>query len=46
MSKKPFGPWEGPYVLMARMSEVNYQVSNVSIPNKVKFLHFNMLKLC
>ena len=36
---------EGPYVLMARMSEVNYQVSKVSIPNKVKFLHFNMLKL-
>ena len=43
-SKKHFDPWEGPYVVLARMSEVNYKMAKESTPSKVKFLHFNMLK--
>ena len=43
-SKKHFDPWEGPYVVLARMSEVNYKVAKESTPSKVKFLHFNKLK--
>ena len=45
-SKKYFGLWEGPYVVMARLSEVKYKLSKVSNPSKVKFLHFDMLKRC
>ena len=43
-SKKSFDLWEGPYVLMARLSEVRYKLSKVSNPSRVKFLHFDMLK--
>ena len=43
-SRKHFDPWEGPYVVQARMSEVNYKIAKESTPSKVKFLHFNMLK--
>ena len=43
-SKKSFDLWEGPYVGMARLSEVRYKLSKVSNPSKVKFLHFDMLK--
>ena len=43
-SKKSFDLWEGPYVVMARLSTVRYKLSKVSNPSKVKFLHFYMLK--
>ena len=43
-SRKHFDPWEGPYVVLSRMSEVNYKMAKESTPSKVKFLHFNMLK--
>ena len=43
-SKKHFDPWDGLYVVLARMSEVNYKVAKESTTNKVKFLHFNKLK--
>ena len=43
-SKKFFGQWEGPLVLMARMSDVRYKWSMVSNPSKVKFLHFDRIK--
>ena len=43
-SKKFFLPWEGPYVILSKVSEVNYKVAKVTTPNKVRFLHFNMLK--
>ena len=43
-SRKHFDPWGGPYVVLARMSEVNYKMAKESTPSKVKFLHFNMLK--
>ena len=43
-SKIFFDLWEGPYVVMARLSEVSYKLSKVSNPNKVRFLHFDMLK--
>ena len=43
-SKKTFDPWEGPYIVMARISEMTYKVAKQSTHSKVKFLHFNMLK--
>ena len=43
-SKKALDAWEGPYVVMARMSEVTYKVAKRSTPSKVKFLHFNTLQ--
>ena len=43
-SKKAFDPWEGPYIVMARISEMTYKVAKQTTPSKVKFLHFNMLK--
>ena len=43
-SKKFFLPWEGPYMILSKVSEVNYKVAKVTTPNKVRFLHFNMLK--
>ena len=43
-SRKHFDPWEGPYVVLARISDVNYKMAKESTPSKVKFLHFNMLK--
>ena len=43
-SWKHFDSWEGPYVVVARLSEVRYKIAKDSTPSKVKFLHFNMLK--
>ena len=43
-SKKFFLPWDGPYVVLAKVSEVNYKVAKPSTPAKVRYLHFNMLK--
>ena len=43
-SKKFSLPWDGPYVVLAKVSEVNYKVAKPSIPAKVRYLHFNMLK--
>ena len=31
-------------MVMARLSEVRYNLSKVSNPSKVRFLHFDMLK--
>ena len=43
-SKKFFLPWDGPYVVLTKVSEVNYKVAKPSTPAKVRYLHFNMLK--
>ena len=43
-SRKHFDPWEGPYVVHSRMSEVIYKIAKQSAPSKVNFLHFNLLK--
>ena len=43
-SKKFFLPWEGPYVILAKISEVNYKVAKMSNLTKVRYLHFNLLK--
>ena len=43
-SKKLLLPWEGPYVVLAKVSEVNYKVAKLTTPGKLRFLHFNMLK--
>ena len=43
-SNKFFLPWDGPYVVLAKVSEVNYKVAKPSTPAKVRYLHFNMLK--
>ena len=43
-SRKHFDPWGGPYVVLARIAEVNYKMAKESVSSKVKILHFNMLK--
>ena len=43
-SKKSFDLWDGLYVVLARISEVNYKVAKQSNPSKLKFLHFNTLE--
>ena len=43
-SKKFFLPWEGPYVVLAKVVEVNFQVAKLTTPGKLRFLHFNILK--
>ena len=43
-SKKFFLPWEGPYVVLVKVAEVNYKVAKPTTTDKIKFLHFNMLK--
>ena len=43
-SKKFFLPWEGSYVVLAKVSKVNYKVAKLTTPGKIRFLHFNMLK--
>ena len=44
LSKKFFLPWEGPYVVLERTSEVNYKVAKPNQLAKFRILHFNMLK--
>ena len=43
-SRKFFLPWEGPYVVLERTSEVNYKVAKPSQMAKWRILHYNMLK--
>ena len=40
-SRKHFDPWEGPYIVLAGISEVNYKVAKESTPSKVKLKRFN-----
>ena len=42
--KKPLDLWEGPYVVIARMSGVSYKMAQQSSPSQGKFLSFDMLK--
>ena len=39
-----FLPWEGPYVVLERTSDVNYKVAKPSQKAKWNVLHYNMLK--
>ena len=43
-SRKFFLPWEGPYVVLERTSEVNYKVAKPSQMAKWRTLQYNMLK--
>ena len=43
-SRKFILPWEGPYVVLERTSEVNYKVAKPSQMGKWRLLHYNMLK--
>ena len=43
-TKKFFLPSEGPYVVLAKVSEDNYKVAKLTTPGKIQFPHFNMLK--
>ena len=43
-SKKFFLPWEGPYIVLERTSEVNYKVSKPQRRDKWRILHYNLLK--
>ena len=43
-SRKFFLPWEGPYEVLERTSEVNYKISKPNSPTKWKIVHFNLLK--
>ena len=37
-SRKHFDPWGGPYVVLARMSEVNYKMAKESTPRQSQVL--------
>ena len=43
-SKKFYNNWEGPYVILKRVSEVNYKIAKLTAKTKWKVVHFNNLK--
>ena len=43
-SKNFFLPWKGPYGVLERTSEVNYNVSKPQSRDKRRILHYNLLK--
>ena len=45
-SKKFFVPYEGPYIIKERISEVNYMIYKEERPRKTRIVHFNLLKPC
>ena len=43
-SRKFYLPWKGPYEVLSRTSEVNYQICKPGAPEKSQNIHFNRLK--
>ena len=43
-SKKFYNNWEGPYVILKRISDVNYKIAKPTAKTKWKIVHFNNLK--
>ena len=43
-SRKFYLPWQGPYEVLSRTSEVNYRIGKKSAPEKWQKVHFNRLK--
>ena len=43
-SKKFFVPYEGPYLIQERTSEVSYLIYKEGRPRKTRVVHFNLLK--
>ena len=43
-SKKFLVPYEGPYIIQERTSEVNYMICKEGRPRKTRIVHFNLLK--
>ena len=43
-SRKFYLPWQGPYEVLSRTSEVNYRICKKSAPEKWQKVHFNRLK--
>ncbi|XP_019853364.1 PREDICTED: uncharacterized protein LOC109582819 [Amphimedon queenslandica] len=39
-------PWTGPYLILERLSDVNYKIQSVSNPPRIVIVHFDRLKLC
>ena len=45
-TKKLHSPWQGPYIVMTRIGDVNFRIRAVDNPRKRKVVHFNRLKPC
>lgn len=45
-TKKFHSPWQGPYTVVKRISDVVYRIQAADNPRKRKVVHFNRLKLC
>ena len=45
-SKKLNHPWTGPYLVVKRLSDVNYRIQHQHIRNKRSVVHFDRLKPC
>ena len=43
-SRKFFLPWDGPYKVLERTSEVNYKIAKPNQPAKWRIVHYNLLK--
>lgn len=44
--RKLHHPWTGPYLILERLSDVNYKVQSVSNPSRILIVHFDRQKLC
>lgn len=46
LTRKLHSPWQGPNVVVTRISDVTYCIQAMDNPRKWKVVHFNRLKLC
>ena len=46
LTRKLHSPWQGPYVVVTRISDVTLRIQAMDNPRKRKVVHFNRLKLC
>ena len=45
-TKKFHSPWQGPHVVVKKISDVTYRIEEVANRRKRRVVHFNRLKLC
>uniref|UniRef100_A0A1X7TSJ9 Integrase p58-like C-terminal domain-containing protein n=1 Tax=Amphimedon queenslandica TaxID=400682 RepID=A0A1X7TSJ9_AMPQE len=44
--RKLHHPWTGPYLILERLSDVNYKIQSVSNPSCFVIVHFDRWKIC
>ena len=44
--RKLYHPWTGPYVVLEKLSDVNYKIQHVGNATKIFIVHFDRLKRC